>query len=381
MDLQMVDLHGQYLGIKDEIDSSIANVISKSSFIRGPFVTEFEQKLAAYLDVNHVIGVGNGTDALQIALMALDIGHGDEVIAPSFTFVATTEAVALLGAVPVFADIDPETFNLNVECVEALVTSRTRAIVPVHLYGQPCSMDGIQAIARKYNLAVIEDNAQSIGAMYDTSAAGTIGDLGTLSFFPAKNLGCFGDGGAVVTNDSRLADRVRLIANHGSARKYENEIVGMNSRLDGLQAAILSTKLNHLDSYIKARVEAADQYDELLQASPLITPPPRAAKRTHVFHQYTIRVSQDVPGARDALSGYLRKKQIPHAIYYPVPVHRLPVNTMGHHAFRAGDMSETDQAAAEVLSLPMHTELTPEQIGYISDHVVRFLNDYQPVLA
>jgi dTDP-4-amino-4,6-dideoxygalactose transaminase len=381
MEIQMVDLHGQYLSIKDEIDAAIEAVIHRSSFIKGPFVAEFEESLADWLGVNHVVGVGNGTDALQIALMALGIEPGDEVIAPSFTFVATTEAAALLGAVPVFVDIDAPTFNIDPSAIEELISDRTRAIVPVHLYGQPCDMNPIMNVAAKHGLPVIEDNAQSIGSRYGVRYAGTFGDLGTLSFFPSKNLGAYGDGGAVMTNDSDLAERVRMIANHGSKRKYENEMVGVNSRLDAMQASILSAKLRHLDAFIDARVHAADRYDEALRDVPDIEIPPRAAGRTHVFHQYTIRVSERLPGARDALSAYLREKGIPHAVYYPVPVHRLPVTSEGVGAARTGDMAETDRASREVLSLPMHTELTDEAIGYIAEHVTRFIEAYEPALT
>ena len=374
----MVDLLGQYLKIKDEIDAAIAAVLDKTAFIQGPFVAEFEERLAAYLGVNHVIGVGNGTDALQIAFMALGIGEGDEVIAPSFTFVATTEAAALLGAIPVFADIEPDTFNLDPGTIESLISERTRAIVPVHLFGQPCDMDPIIEIAKRHGIAVVEDTAQAIGALYGDRRAGTIGDMGTLSFFPSKNLGAFGDGGAVVTNNSALAERVRLIANHGSRKKYRNEVVGVNSRLDALQAAVLSVKLRHLDEFTASRIVAADAYDAHFDGSALIGAPPRASGRTHIFHQYTVRVSDSLAGARDALSDYLSSKGIPHAIYYPVPVHQLPVNTEGDHEYRSGDMTETERAGREVLSLPMHTELTNEQVAFVADHVRRFVEEYEP---
>ncbi len=375
----MVDLRGQYLSIKAEIDEAIAAVIDSSSFIKGRFVSEFEQQLASYLQVAHVITVGNGTDALQIALMALGVGTGDEVIAPSFTFVATSEAASLLGAVPVFADIDPETFNINPDCTESLITERTKAIVPVHLYGQPCDMDAIMAIASKHGVRVVEDNAQSIGSKYGDQFSGTIGDLGTLSFFPSKNLGCFGDGGAIVTNDSDLADAARLIANHGSVKKYHNEVVGVNSRLDGIQAAILSVKLRHLDSFNVARAKAADRYDALFSDCQFVISPTTALNGTHVFHQYTIRITNESVGARDALSTYLRGEQIPHAVYYPIPVHALPVNRNRAHPNRSGDMTHTNKASDQVISLPMHTELTNAQIEYIAGHVVRFLENFETV--
>lgn len=381
MELQMVDLRGQYLSIKEEIDRAMASVIDKSAFVKGPFVAEFENQLAAYLGVNHVIGVGNGTDALQIALMALGVGPGDEVIAPSFTFVATTEAAALLGAVPVFADIDPSTFNMDPDCIEPLITDRTKAIVPVHLFGQPSDMDSIMAIGEKYKLAIVEDNAQSVGSKYRNRYAGTIGTMGTLSFFPSKNLGCYGDGGAVLTNDSNLAERIRLIANHGANKKYHNEVVGVNSRLDGLQAAILSVKLSHLDIFNRARITAADIYDDAFAACRFVTTPQRVIDRDHVFHQYTIRVKHEFPGARDALCAFLKEKRIPYAIYYPIPVHQLPVNTEGIHPYRADEMTHTLTAAEQVLSLPMHTELRPEQISFIAGHIVRFLASYESVPA
>jgi len=380
-DLQMVDLRNQYLSIKAEIDEAIAAVIDSSAFIKGRFVSEFEEQLAAYLQVDHVIAVGNGTDALQIALMALEIGPGDEVIAPSFTFVATSEAASLLGAVPVFADIDPATFNLDPICIEPLLSDKTKAIVPVHLYGQPCEMDAIMAIAEKYGISVVEDNAQGIGSKYGNQFCGTIGDMGTLSFFPSKNLGCFGDGGAVITNDDHLARAARLIANHGSEKKYHNEVVGVNSRLDGIQAAILSVKLGHLDSFNKARSESADRYDALFSDCEFIVSPSKTTHGTHVFHQYTVRVTTERAGARDALSAYLRGEQIPHAVYYPIPVHALPVNVNGTHPTRAGDMTHTNVASDQVISLPMHTELTDSQIEYIADHVVRFLEKFDSVPA
>jgi len=380
-DLQMVDLRNQYLSIKAEIDEAIAAVIDSSAFIKGRFVSEFEEQLAAYLQVDHVIAVGNGTDALQIALMALEIGPGDEVIAPSFTFVATSEAASLLGAVPVFADIDPATFNVDPICIEPLLSDKTKAIVPVHLYGQPCEMDAIMAIAEKYGISVVEDNAQGIGSKYGNQFCGTIGDMGTLSFFPSKNLGCFGDGGAVITNDDHLARAARLIANHGSEKKYHNEVVGVNSRLDGIQAAILSVKLGHLDSFNKARSESADRYDALFSDCEFIVSPSKTTHGTHVFHQYTVRVNTEHAGARDALSAYLRSEQIPHAVYYPIPVHALPVNVNGTHPTRAGDMTHTNVASDQVISLPMHTELTDSQIEYIADHVVRFLEKFDSVPA
>lgn len=382
-DIRMVDLTGQYLSIRNEIDDAIHRVVMDSAFIKGKYVASFENNLSRYLDVKHVIGVGNGTDAIQIALMALGIGPGDEVIAPSFTFVATAEAAALLGATPVFADIDPVTFNLSPESVEPLITPATRAILPVHLYGQPADMKPIMALAERYNLRVIEDAAQAIGARYHDKAVGTMGDLGTFSFFPSKNLGCFGDGGAIVTNDNRLADSCRLIASHGSKRKYHNEVIGMNSRLDGLQAAILDVKLKYLDTYNAKREEVAVMYGELLAGSPHITVPSVAEGRTHVFHQYTVRFQgpgpddlqdhwdhTDQKSLRDSVSAVLRAGGIPHAIYYPVPVHRLPVYESGLSPYRFGDMTHTETVVNEVLSLPMHTEMSDDHIHTITSAIM-----------
>ncbi len=372
MDIQMVDLRGQYLAIKDEIDDAIQDVINTSSFIGGPAVGRFECELAGYLGGSYVLGVANGTDALQVAMMALDIGPGDEVITSAFTFIATGEAAALLGAVPVFADIDPRTFNLDPSRIEELITPRTKAIVPVHLFGQPADMDPILEVAGRHGIPVIEDSAQSVGATYRGRTAGFIATLGTLSFFPSKNLGCYGDGGAVTTESEVLYARAKKIANHGGSKKYHNEIVGVNSRLDTIQAAILSVKLKHLDTYIRARRDAADCYDSLLSNVAGITCPYRDPASTHVFHQYTIRVSKDIPGGRDGLAGHLKAAGIPHAIYYPVPLHRLPVFTDAVPC-RHEDLLETDAAADEVLSLPMHTELTAEQQEYIVDTIVRHI--------
>jgi len=363
--IQMVDLRSQYLRIKNEIDESIQNVLMDSAFIKGTYVASFEKNFGTYLNVDHVVGVGNGTDALQIALMALGIGPGDEVIAPSFTFVATAEAVALLGATPVFADVDPDSFNLTVEAIEPLITDATKAIVPVHLYGQPAEMQPIMQLAERHGLRVIEDCAQAVGSVYQGRAAGTIGDIGTFSFFPSKNLGCFGDGGAVVSNDSELADHCRLIASHGSKKKYHNEVIGVNSRLDGLQAAVLDVKLRHLDNFNARRKRAADLYDTRFAGSEEIIVPARLADRTHVFHQYTIRIAGDSAERRDAISADLKQAGIPHAVYYPIPVHRLPVYTTGTAACRYGDMEHTESATREVISLPMHTELSDTQIDKI----------------
>ena len=375
--IDMVDLKGQYVRIAAEVDAGIRRVIETSSYIRGPQVGEFECELAGYLGAGYALGVANGTDALQIALMALGVGPGDEVITSSFTFIATAEAAALLGAVPVFADIDPKTFNMDPAAVEALVSPRTKAIVPVHLFGQPAQMDPILEIAARHGLAVIEDNAQGIGSTYKGRMTGTMGTIGTLSFFPSKNLGCYGDGGAVLTNDETLFRRMKLVSNHGSAKKYHNEIVGINSRLDTMQAAILAAKLPHLDGYNAARRAAADRYDEILRDVPGIETPWRDPDGVHVFHQYTIRVTtggeKDGGAARDALSEFLTKAGVPNAVYYPVPLHRLAVFAPGGPAeARYGDMRHTERAAIEVLSLPMHTELTDDQLVRITDTIGSF---------
>jgi UDP-2-acetamido-2-deoxy-ribo-hexuluronate aminotransferase len=371
--LQMVDLKGQYDSIRTEIDDAIQRVIDNSSFIRGPEGVAFESELSEYLDKSHVVSVGNGTDALQVAFMALGLGDGDEVITPSFTFVATGEAAALLGAVPVFADIDPQTFTIDPRSIEELITERTRAIVPVHLFGQTCDMDPIMDIARRHNLAVVEDTAQAIGATYKGRHAGCIGDIGTFSFFPSKNLGAYGDAGAVVTADDGFHDRIRLVSNHGSRRKYENEIVGVNSRLDGIQAAILRVKLQYLDDFNRSRREAADRYDELLSDLDHVSVPFRDPNGLHVFHQYTIRISVSWNRGRQALSEHLKSKNIPHAVYYPTPLHRLPVFLTGEHSSRTGSMRNTDLAVQEVLSLPMHTELDEAQQHFIADTIRRFV--------
>lgn len=372
MNIQMVDLRAQQHAIRREIDAAIESVIDQTAFIRGPQVGEFECKLAGYLGGSYVVGVGNGTDALQIAMMALGIGPGDEVITTAFTFIATAEAAALLGATPVFADIDPQTFNIDPAKIEELITEDTKAIVPVHLFGQPADMDRVLRIAREHDLYVIEDNAQGIGSEYKGKKTGFLGDLGCLSFFPSKNLGCYGDGGAVVTNDEELYRTARMISNHGSEKKYHNEMVGVNSRLDTLQAAILAVKLRHLDEYNAARRRAAGIYDSTFDESEFITTPHHAPDRTHVYHQYTIRISEEVPGGRDGLSQHLKEKEIPHAVYYPVPLHQLPVFADG--GCRTGDMTETERAAAEVISLPMHTELTDEQQDFIADAVMEYVS-------
>jgi len=372
--IQMVDLKQQYAKIKDEVDAAIHEVLDTAAFINGRAVTEFAGHLARYLNVKHVITCANGTDALQIALMALDLQPGDEVITPSFTYVATTEVIALLRLQPVFVEVDPKTFNVDPASVEKAITAKTRAIVPVHLYGQSADMAAIMDIARRNNVFVIEDNAQAIGAEYSfpdgkPQKAGTIGTIGTTSFFPSKNLGGYGDGGAMFTNDDALAEKLRMIANHGQSRKYYHDIVGCNSRLDSLQAAILNVKLKNLDNYIKARITVADYYDRAFANHPKITTPFRAPFTSHVFHQYTI-VLNGVD--RDGLNAWLATQDVPSMIYYPVPAHRQKM--FGAFGGRGFHLKTTDWLTERVISLPIHTEMDSEQLKYITDKVLEYIN-------
>ncbi|MXZ18988.1 MAG: DegT/DnrJ/EryC1/StrS family aminotransferase [Rhodothermaceae bacterium] len=362
MNIQMVDLRGQYLRIKDEIDAAVAQVLDSAHFIRGPVVSRFEAALAEYTKAEYAIGVANGTDALQIAYMALGIGPGDEIITPSFTFIATAEAAALLGAVPVFADIDPDTFCLDPASVEACITPQTRAIVPVHLFGQSADMDPITALSSQHNLAVIEDNAQAIGATYRDIPTGSMGTMATCSFFPSKNLGAYGDGGAILTSDPELEAQSRMITNHGGRHKYYNEVIGLNSRLDALQAAILEVKLRHLESFTERRRTAAAYYHSLFEDVDEIVCPHEVPWGRHVYHQYVIRVKK-----REELANYLSQAGIPHGIYYPVPLHRQPV--FGAESNQKA-LPETERACDEVLALPMHTELTPAQQELIAEKVI-----------
>ena len=372
MNVKMADLRGQYEMIAPEIDKAIQSVLEHTAFIRGREVDELESELADYLDVSHVLGVANGTDALQIAMMSLGVRPGDEIITSAFTFIATAEAAALLGATPVFADINPRTFNIDPGCIEALITPRTKAIVPIHLFGQPADMAPIMEIARRHGLGVIEDNAQAIGAEYRGEKTGCIGNIGCLSFFPTKNLGCYGDGGAILTNDAALYKKARMTSNHGAERKYYNETVGMNSRLDTIQAAILKVKLRHLDTCHARRRQAAQVYDTLFDGHPLITIPHHAPDRTHVYHQYTLRISEELPGKRDGLAAQLKEHRIPHAIYYPVPLQNLPVFARG--GCRKGPLDETEKASREVLSLPMHPLLTEPEQQYIADNIMQYFD-------
>jgi dTDP-4-amino-4,6-dideoxygalactose transaminase len=372
--IQMVDLKGQYAKIKEEVDRAIHEVLDSTAFINGKPVTEFSQNLSDYLGIKHVIPCANGTDALQIALMGLGFKPGDEVITPSFTFIATTEVVALLGLKPVFADVDPKTFCIDPASIEKKITEKTKAIVPVHLYGQSAPMKEIMDIASKYGLKVVEDNAQAIGSDYifpdgKKYKTGTIGTVGTTSFFPSKNLGAYGDGGALCTGDSALSEIFKMIANHGQIQRYYHEIVGCNSRLDTLQAAILNVKLALLDEYIQSRRKAADHYDRAFAGHPKIILPYRAPYSKHVFHQYTLIID----GAdRNKLNEHLAAKKIPSMIYYPVPAHRQ--NMFAPYQSGLQKLEVTDWLTERVISLPMHTELDEEQLSFISSGVLEFLN-------
>ena len=371
--IQMADLQTQYQRIKAEIDTGIQEVLDSAAFIRGPKVAAFQEHLEAYTGAKHVIPVGNGTDALQIALMGLGLQPSDEVITPTFTFIATAEVVALLGLTPVVVDVDWDTMNMDIDSVRRAITPRTKAIVPVHLFGQCADMQAIMDLAREKHIYVVEDACQAIGARFtfangETKQAGTIGDIGCTSFFPSKNLGCYGDGGAIFTNDDALAERMRAIANHGSRVRYHHDEVGVNSRLDSIQAAILDAKLPHLDEYIAARQKAAAYYDKAFANCEQLLIPGRQAHSTHVFHQYTLRV---VGADRDALRESLAQAGIPAMIYYPVPLHRQ--QAYRDPRYQEGDFPVAERLAACVLSLPMHTELDEEQLSYITSYVLQLV--------
>lgn len=371
--LQMVDLQTQYARIKQDIDAGIQEVIESAAFIKGPKVAAFQEHLEQYTGAKHVIPVGNGTDALQIALMGLGLKPGDEVITPTFTFIATAEVVALLGLTPVVVDVDWQTMNMDMEAVRRAITPRTKAIVPVHLFGQCADMEALMALAKEHHLYVVEDACQAIGAKYtfangETHQAGTIGHIGCTSFFPSKNLGCYGDGGAIFTNDDALADRMRAIANHGCRVRYHHDEVGVNSRLDSIQAAILDAKLPHLDEYIAARQNAAAYYDQAFAGNDKLLIPGRQANSTHVFHQYTLRV---VGTDRDRLREQLAERGIPSMIYYPVPLHQQVAYR--DPRYKDGDFPVAERLAACVLSLPMHTELDNEQLEYITTNVLELV--------
>ncbi len=380
--IQMVDLKGQYEKIKERVDSSILEVVESSAFVNGPEVHKFQEELENYLGVKHVIPCANGTDALQICMMGLGLKPGDEVITADFTFAATVEVIALLGLTPVLVDVDPVTFNIDIEAIKRAITPRTRAIVPVHLFGLPAPMDEIMAIAREHDLYVIEDNAQGIGATYTSgdgtkTKTGAIGHVGSTSFFPSKNLGCYGDGGAIFTNDDDLAHIIRGIVNHGMYERYHHDVVGVNSRLDSIQATVLRAKLPNLDDYNRSRREAAKKYSQAFEGIENIITPVGSCKDAkpvcdncdcHVFHQYTLRI---VNANRDALVKHLNEKGIPCGVYYPIPLHLQKAYL--DERYKEEDFQVTNQLVKEVISLPMHTELDDEQIDFITTTVINFL--------
>lgn len=370
--IRMVDLKGQYNKIKSQVDAAIQQVIDETSFIRGSAVKNFSKELADYLSCKYVVPCGNGTDALQVALMSLDLKPGDEVITGTFTFIATAEVIALLGLTPVLVDVDNDSFLMTKENIEKAITPKTKAIIPVHLFGQCAPMDEIMQLAEKYKLFVIEDNAQAIGADFkysngETKKSGTIGHIGCTSFFPSKNLGCYGDGGAIFTNNDELFEKMNMIVNHGMKKRYYHDIVGVNSRLDSIQAAVLSQKLPLLNDYCDARRKAADFYDNAFSEIEDIETPKRVDNSTHVFHQYTLKIKS---GKRDALKEFLTENSIPCAVYYPVPLHLQKVYK--DERYNEGDFVTSENLAKEVLSLPMHTELSEEQLIHITNTVKRF---------
>jgi len=374
-EIQMVDLKGQYNKIKDEIDTAVIQTIESINFINGPIVKEFSKSLEQYLGVKHVIPCANGTDALQIALMALSLKPGDEVICPSFTYVATAEVISLLGLTPVMTDVDSNTFNITADIIRPHITNKTKAIVPVHLYGQSCDMEGIINLADEFGLFVVEDNAQAIGAKYTFSdgtvkSAGTIGDIGTTSFFPSKNLGCYGDGGAMFTNDDEIAQKLTMIANHGQEVKYYHKVTGCNSRLDSIQAAILNIKLNYLNIYADTRNKMARKYDEGFSEIVELSVPRRQHNSTHVFHQYTLKTQ---PERREALIEFLKESKIPVMIYYPVPLYKQKAFSKN---VNDGFMIENvERLCRSVFSLPIHTEYENSSQEFIISKVKEFFNE------
>ena len=371
--IQMVDLQSQYYKIKNDVDNAVLNVMDSAAFINGPEVKLFQKELEEYQDVKHVIPCANGTDALQIALMALNLQEGDEIITADFTFAATVEVIHLLKLKSVLVDVDYNTFTIDTDKLKTAITDKTKAIIPVHLFGQCANMDEILKIAKEHNLYVIEDNAQAIGADYtfangDVKKSGTMGTIGTTSFFPSKNLGCYGDGGAIFTNDDAIAHRIRGIVNHGMYERYYHDEVGVNSRLDSVQAAVLRKKLPQLDLYNEARRKAADFYDEAFQEHPQILIPVRDPNSTHVFHQYTLRI---LNGKRNELQAFLADKEVPAMIYYPVALRKQKAY---YQESNDADFVNTDKLLTEVISLPMHTELDEEQLTYITEAVLEFMN-------
>ena len=372
--IQMVDLKGQYQKIKNQIDSSIQEVLNAAAFINGPEVKNFQKELEEYLNVKHVIPCANGTDALQIAMMGLGLQQGDEVITVDFTFAATVEVIALLKLTPVLVDVEADTFNMDIEALKKAITPKTKAIVPVHLFGQCANMEAVLEVAKEHNLYVIEDTAQAIGADYTfadktTKKAGTIGNVGTTSFFPSKNLGCYGDGGAIFTNDDALAHTLRGIVNHGMYKRYYHDVIGVNSRLDSIQATVLRAKLPHLDAYCDARRKAAQYYNNAFATSDKIITPITSSYTTHVFHQYTLRL---IGVDRDALHKHLLDSGIPNAIYYPVPLHSQ--KAYADDRYKEDDFKVTNALVTSVISLPMHTELDEEQLQFITNTILNFVN-------
>jgi dTDP-4-amino-4,6-dideoxygalactose transaminase len=370
--IQMVDLKGQYEKIKNQVNASILEVLDSTAYINGPEVKDFQKELETYMDVKHVIPCANGTDALQIAMMGLGLKSGDEVITADFTFAATVEVIALLGLTPVLVDVNPDDFNIDITAIEKAITPKTKAIVPVHLFGQCANMDAIMALAKKHDLYVIEDNAQAIGANYTSKngqqqKAGTIGHVASTSFFPSKNLGCYGDGGAIFTNDDELAHIIRGVVNHGMYERYHHDVVGVNSRLDSVQAAVLRTKLKNLEEYNSARRLAASKYDAAFESIENIITPVRNGH--HVFHQYTLKVKNV---DRDALAQFLNDNTIPCGVYYPIPLHSQ--KAYADTRYNEADFPVTNQLIKEVISLPMHTELDDEQITFITSKVIEFVN-------
>lgn len=373
--IQMVDLQGQYASIKEQINDSLQEIMNTSAFINGPEVQNFQKELEEYLGVKHVIPCANGTDALQIAMMGLGLKPGDEVITADFTFAATVEVIALLQLTPVLVDVDPKSFNIDPEAIKKAITPKTRAIVPVHLFGQTADMNAIMEIAKVHNLFVIEDNAQAIGADFHsregkTLKTGTIGHVGSTSFFPSKNLGCYGDGGAIFTNDDDLAHTLRGVVNHGMYERYHHDVVGVNSRLDSFQAAVLRAKLPKLDMYNEARKASAFKYDEAFKSVEHIEIPHRTGDcNTHVFHQYTLKITN---GKRDELVKHLNEKGIPCGVYYPIPLHNQ--KAYKDSRYKEEDFPVTNQLVKEVISLPMHTELDDDQIEFVAKTIIEFIN-------
>ena len=370
--IPMVDLMGQYRKIKDQIDKNLIDCIESGRLVNGPIVSDFCNNLSKYLNVKHVIPCANGTDAIQIAFMALDLKPGDEIICPSWTYIATAEAAAILGLKPVMCDVDPDTFNVSSKHIEPLITKKTKAIIPVHLYGQSCEMEDIMNLAKKYNLKVVEDNAQAIGSIYTFSNGekkytGTIGDIGTTSFYPAKNLGCYGDGGAIFTNNDKLAEKIRMIVNHGENKRYHHKLIGCNSRLDSLQAVILDIKLKYLDNYNSTRRIMADNYNKAFKNIINLQTPIKIDNSTHVYHQYTLKI---LDGRRNKLKEYLHKNGIPTMIYYPIPLYKQ--EAFSSYVDSNYYLKNTEELSKNVISLPIHTEIENSSQDFIIEKVLNF---------